>query len=182
MAKTTPERCCLICHTVAYAIQMGPKVTSLLNCCALRGRQVQHLHDVHVRGLHDAHRTRILRVTFAWHTLDVSDSRRGFTPDARVTPVNPRQMLRAPAARGARNKELFLLDPSQTWLMMILIMYICLYSKLRNDHFCSEDLYKIVRQKELWQNFYELCISGHQSTLMVSTKYEPNINSLMHLF
>jgi hypothetical protein len=55
-----------------------------------------HLHDV--RGLHDAHRTRILRVTLAWHMRQIH------VGCARVISANPKQMLRAPAARGARNK------------------------------------------------------------------------------
>jgi hypothetical protein len=51
----------LLSFHISY-IQRGPKVTFLVT----RGSCAQHLHDV--RGLLDAHRTRILRVAFAWHT------------------------------------------------------------------------------------------------------------------
>jgi hypothetical protein len=48
-----------------------------------------------IRGLHDAHRTRILRVTIAWHTCTcMRQIHAGFMPDARVTSANPTQMLR----------------------------------------------------------------------------------------
>jgi hypothetical protein len=43
-------------------LQRGPKVTPLV-ARSSRRRCAQHLHDV--RGLHGAHRTQILRVTFA---------------------------------------------------------------------------------------------------------------------
>jgi hypothetical protein len=48
---------------------------------------------LNVRGLHNAHRTQISRVTYAWHMRQI-----------RVTSANPTQMLRAPAAWGARGK------------------------------------------------------------------------------
>jgi hypothetical protein len=51
---------CLVTYLLKFvSIQRGPKVTSLV-ALSSRGRCAQHLHDV--RGLHDAHRTRILRV------------------------------------------------------------------------------------------------------------------------
>jgi hypothetical protein len=53
---------------ISVPIQRGPKVTFLV-AHSSRGRCTQHSHDV--RGLHDAHRTRILRQI---HT--------GFTPEA----------------------------------------------------------------------------------------------------
>jgi hypothetical protein len=45
-----------------------------------------------IRGLHDVHRTRILRVTFEWHMRQIHVGRAS----------HPR--MRAPAARGVRNK------------------------------------------------------------------------------
>jgi hypothetical protein len=63
---------CLLCKvstkTIVYfltckwlKVQRGPKVTSLV-ARSSRGRYAQHLHDV--RGLHDAHRSRNICVTY----------------------------------------------------------------------------------------------------------------------
>jgi hypothetical protein len=64
-------------HYVYVANRVGPKVTSL----AARGKC--DLHDV--RGLHDAHRTRILRVTYAWNICQIHA---GFTRHIRDSDAN----------------------------------------------------------------------------------------------
>jgi hypothetical protein len=87
-----------------FYIQRGPKVTSLV-ARSSRGRCAQHCM---IRGRHDAHRPRILRVIYK-HLRDIQCAK--FTPDSRrtrVTSANPPQMLRAPAAQ----QGLLLLNPS----------------------------------------------------------------------
>jgi hypothetical protein len=72
--------------------------------CITEGSKITS-HDV--RGLPDAHRTRSLRVTFAWHVRDSSRMR--------VISANPTQMLRTCRTRSAQ-QGMFLLDPSlSTW-------------------------------------------------------------------
>jgi hypothetical protein len=70
---------------------------SNIPCCALLpaavARNICMMYADYI--VHDAHRTRICV------TCDICAK---FTPDARVASANPTQMLRAPAAWGARNK------------------------------------------------------------------------------
>jgi hypothetical protein len=60
---TNPWLVVLITAMLHQSEVRGTKVTSIVASSA-RGSCAQHLHDV--RGLHDAHPTQILRVTFAW--------------------------------------------------------------------------------------------------------------------
>jgi hypothetical protein len=63
-----------------------------------RGRCAQNLHDE--RGLHDTHRTRILRVTFASHT-----------PDSRRIHAGCARHIRESDANVARNKGCYFWTP-----------------------------------------------------------------------
>jgi hypothetical protein len=80
-------------------------VQNNIPCCTLLGRPVNATFAVirGRRGLHDAHRyanfARNICVTYAPDT------------PVRITSANPTQMLRAPAARGARNKGCYFLTP-----------------------------------------------------------------------
>jgi hypothetical protein len=87
---------------ICWCIQMG-QVRSLV----ARGRCVQHLH---VRGLHDVHRRcEFCAYMYMSHLHDIHVCAR-FTP-ALVTSANLTQMLRAPAAWGARNNRCYLWAP-----------------------------------------------------------------------
>jgi hypothetical protein len=82
--------------------QRGPKVTYSL---VARTCRAKHLREL--RGLHDAHHTRILQITFAWH--------------ARVTSANPMQMLCGThtCRRRCSQQGMLLLDPSDLYMMNI---------------------------------------------------------------
>jgi hypothetical protein len=95
----------LCCHDKDFLEYMivcteGPKVTFLV-ARSSRGRCAQHLHDV--RGLHDTHRTQILRVIFAWHF---------YAPDSRR--IRPPIRLNVARTCRARSEQQWMLrlDPS----------------------------------------------------------------------
>jgi hypothetical protein len=78
------------------SLQRGPKVTSLV------AREERATGVRNICMMYPGYMTQILRVTFGGHNMHQIHA--GFTPDARFTSANLTQMLRAPAARGARNK------------------------------------------------------------------------------
>jgi hypothetical protein len=90
-------------------IEMGPKVTSFV----ARGRCAQHLPDV--RALHDAHRTRILRVTFAWHMRDSRHIHAGCARHIRESDANVARTCRTRSAQ----QEMLLLDLSDLCLVCV---------------------------------------------------------------
>jgi hypothetical protein len=101
------QRGCSPFHAYMYLwlyIQRGPKVTSLLRAPRVAGaRNICMMYA----GYNDAHRTRILRVTFAGHMRQIDA---GFTPDARHILESDANVTHTCRTRSAQ-QGMLLLDP-----------------------------------------------------------------------